>query len=194
MTSEPPWAQIHLRERGLANYCSGIPGGGSGETGVIDMRGLRVWGAVGASVLATAGLLSAAAVSSASSATPTERFIGLNNNPSVNGVQVVVANGPIHARGKDVVVSAHVDRFVFPKGSVKVRHHATSNRQHHDRVTCFGTFTQDGTYRIVGGTGAYAGATGHGDYTVHAQFVGCSRTRPPHPFQLVLRAKGPLNL
>lgn len=158
------------------------------------MRSLRAWGALGVSVLAAAGLVSMAAASSASSATPTERFIGLNNNPTTNGVQVVVANGPIHARGKDVVVSAHVDRFVFPKGSVKVRHHATSNHQTHDRVTCYGTFTQTGTYRVIGGTGAYAGATGHGAYTVRARFVGCSQHRPPHPFQLVLRAEGPLHL
>ena len=87
-----------------------------------------------------------------------------------------------------------MDRFVFRNGSVKVRHHATSTHQRHDRVTCYGTFTQIGRYRVVGGTGAYAGASGHGSFVVRARFVGCSQHRAPRLFQLVLRARGPLHL
>jgi hypothetical protein len=154
----------------------------------------RAWGIVGALVLATTALMGTVSASAASSSAPVEHFLGLNNNPNIDGVQVIIATGPIHARGKDVVVSSHRDRFVFPNGAVKIFHTATKNHQTFDKTTCYGTFTERGTYRVTGGTGAYRGASGHGTYTVHAAFVGCSQTKPPSIFQLVLKAKGPLHI
>jgi hypothetical protein len=156
------------------------------------MRGLRVWGALGVAALATAGLVGTAAASSASSAVPTERIVGLQNNPSVNGFAVIIGNGPIHAHGKDVVVSGHVDKFVFPRGSITIRHRNTAQHQHFDKVTCYGVFTQRGVYRVTGGTGAYAGAHGHGNFNANGTSFGCGKQ--PRIFQLVLHAAGPLSV
>lgn len=156
------------------------------------MRGLRVWGALGAAALAAAGLVGTAAASSASRAVPTERIVGLQNNPRANGFAVVIGNGPIHAHGKDVVVSGHVDRFVFPRGSITIRHRNTAQHHHFDKVTCYGVFTQRGVYRVTGGTGAYAGVQGHGKFSVKGTSFGCGKQ--PRIFQLVLHAAGPLSV
>lgn len=159
------------------------------------VRGLRVWAAVGVSVLAAAGLVTTAVASSASSAVPTEHIVGLQNNPTKNGVAVVIGNGPIHAHGKDVVVNGHTDRFVFPKGSITVKHRNTTKaHRHFDPVTCYSTFQQSGVYRVIGGTGAYSGASGHGKFIVRGAAWGCSRHKPPRIFQLTLHAAGPLSV
>ena len=120
--------------------------------------------------------MTTAVASSASGAVPTQHIVGLQNNPAKNGFAVVIGNGPIHAHGRDVVVNGHTDRFVFPKGSITIRHHNTRQHRHFDRVTCYGTFVQSGVYRVVGGTRAYSGASGHGKFVVDAAFFGCSST------------------
>jgi hypothetical protein len=125
-------------------------------------------------------------------AAPTEHFRVLNT--SVSGAATVVAWGPLHARGKDVVVNNRRDRFVFPKGALIVRHRATSHRDTFDKVTCYGQHTESGIYRVLSGTRAYAGASGLGTYTVVAQFVGCSQTKPPRVFMFEINASGPLRL
>lgn len=135
------------------------------------------------------------AVASASGAAPTEHFLGLNNNPNTNGVQAVVAQGPIHATGKDVVVSGHKDRFVFPNGSITVVHHKVGkDTQSFDRVTCYGTFGEHGTYTVTRGSGAYVGAHGTGTYRLVGKVVGCSQNKPPRIFQVQLVANGPLSV
>jgi hypothetical protein len=145
-------------------------------------------------VLAAAGLVTMAAASSASGAVPTQHIIGLQNNPTKSGFAVIIANGPIHAHGRDVVVNAHTDRFVFPKGSITIKHRNTRQQQHFDRVTCYGTFFQSGVYRVTGGTGAYSGATGHGKFIARGAAFGCNQHKPPRIFQLTLRAAGPLSV
>jgi hypothetical protein len=158
------------------------------------MRGLRIWAALGVSVLAAAGLVTMAAASSASGAVPTEHIVGLQNNPTKNGLAVIIGNGPIHAHGRDVVVNGHTDKFVFPKGSITIKHRNTSQHQHFDKVTCYGTFIQRGTYKVTGGTGAYSGASGHGKFVVRGVSFGCSQHKPPRIFQLTLHASGPLSV
>jgi hypothetical protein len=156
------------------------------------MRGVRVWGALGVAALAAAGLVGTAAATAQSRAVPTERIVGLQNNPRHNGLAVIIGNGPIHAHGKDVVVNGHVDKFVFPRGSITIRHRNTGQHHHFDKVTCYGVFTQRGVYRVTRGTGAYAGAHGHGKFSVKANSFGCGKQ--PRIFQLVLRAAGPLSV
>jgi hypothetical protein len=156
------------------------------------MRGLRIWGALGVATLAAAGLVGAAAASATNRAVPTERIVGLQNNPTANGLAVVIGNGPIHAHGKDVVVNGHVDRFVFPRGSITIRHRNTGQHHHFDKVTCYGVFTQRGVYRVTRGTGAYAGAHGHGKFSLNGRSFGCGKQ--PRIFQLVLHAAGPLSV
>ena len=104
----------------------------------------------------------------------------------------MIAFGPIHARGTDDQISDTKDKFVFPKGSVTVVHHAKHASDSYDPVTCYGTQNENGTYRVFDGTGAYAHAHGYGTYTLKIFFVGCSQTQPPDVFSLRVSASGPL--
>ena len=121
----------------------------------------------------------------------TQHFLGIGTD--VNGSQVVIANGPIHAAGTDVVLSGTLDRFVFPKGNMRVRHTPQTSHDSFDSVTCLGTHTETGVYKLVDGTRAYADVSGHGTYRVQAFFVGCSQTEPPSLFTLQIKAQGPIS-
>lgn len=143
--------------------------------------------------LAIGAVMALATSASAIPAAPGTEQIRLLNT-SVSGAPAVVARGPVHASGTDVVVNAHRDRFVFPKGALIVRHHATSRHNTFDKVTCYGRQSESGTFTVLGGTRAYAHASGHGTYTAVAQFVGCSPTKPPRVFMFQVNATGPLSL
>ena len=147
-------------------------------------------------VVATVTLVGALTVTAAASASArtvsgTEHITGLSTSP--NGAMTIIARGPLHARGRDVVVNANRDRFVFPKGALIIRHVAVKQHDTFDKATCYGTHTETGTYRVLGGTRAYAHASGHGQYRVFVQFVGCSQANPPKVFILQLNAAGPLS-
>jgi hypothetical protein len=131
---------------------------------------------------------------SAGGGSKVERFLLLSTDPSDTATPTVLAFGPIHARGTDTVVSDTEDTFVFPEGTLSVTHHPKKSGDSFDEVTCLFRFWERGSYQITGGTGAYAGAHGHGHYTVKAQGVGCDETAPPEEFSLEIQAKGPLHL
>ncbi len=118
-------------------------------------------------------------------------FIGLSNNPKSNSGDPVIGLGVIHARGVDKVINNHKDRFVFPKGAVVVKHQRKGQGQHFDKKACYGVFIERGTWKAVGGTGAYANVSGGGTYKVKGTVVGCKRQ--PDLFQLRIDATGRLN-
>jgi hypothetical protein len=96
---------------------------------------------------------------------------------------------------------SNVDKFVFSNGSFKVRHvNGTGGTHSFNRRTCLGKITQPGTYRIFGGTGHYAGISGHGKFMLSILFIGaksggkCTQTKPPVAFQQLIRASGPVTL
>ena len=165
-----------------------IGGVATSKGGIMKLRRLLVSAAVVAA--GTTGIVSAA-VAAAPHTSGTEHILALGTNP--NGAPVVIARGPIHAQGKDVVVNDSRDRFVFPKGALIIRHHATGHHDSFDKVTCYGRHTETGTYTILGGTRAYAHASGHGTYHLLVQFVVCSQSNPPRVFQLQINASGPIN-
>ena len=123
---------------------------------------------------------------------PTEHFILLQTSPADNATPIVIATGPVHARGTDVQVTNTKDRFVFPKGALIVLHHAKHSKDTFDPVTCYGTHTESGVYQVAGGTRAYDGAHGYGSYALRISFVGCSQNQPPDVFSLRIDASGPL--
>jgi hypothetical protein len=60
--------------------------------------------------------------------------------------------------------------------------------------------SQHGTYKLLGGTGKYAGISGHGTYQISILGVGarnlkgaCARSKPPVAFELIIRASGPVS-
>jgi hypothetical protein len=146
-----------------------------------------------AAVAVLAATATGITVASAAGSTPTEHVTFLQTHAS--GDPVVIAQGPVHARGKDIAVSPRKDRLVFPNGNLIVRHSRVGKAfDSFDPTTCYGRHRERGTYRIVRGTGAYRGAHGRGIYRLHIHFVGCSQTKPPKLFELVINASGPLHM
>jgi hypothetical protein len=126
------------------------------------------------------------------SSTPTEYLTATQT--SASGPMTVVAAGPISATGTDVQSGRHRDDFVFPDGTLTVRHEPLTQRQTYDGRTCTGTFSETGTYVVAKGTGAYAHATGSGRYKVSGVFAGCDPSQPPTAYSVVIQAHGPLTL
>lgn len=124
-----------------------------------------------------------------------EHFLVMSTDPSQSATPVVIATGPLHARGTDIVVDGTRDHFKFPRGTLFVRHHVhkKSVRDSFDKVTCYFKHTERGSYRITGGTGAYADAFGHGRYSVRASGVGCDQNAAPEDFFFEIKARGPLH-
>jgi hypothetical protein len=121
---------------------------------------------------------------------PTQRFLAISTTPAN---PVLLGFGPIHAKGVDKSVSNHKEIFRFPKGNLIVRHQRVAGNRHHDPTTCLFTFLEHGTYQVVRGTGAYAGAHGHGHYVLHGTNVAC-KNQPPDATVFQIRAHGPLRL
>src|SRR6478609_8418908 len=124
----------------------------STKTGVF-MKITHVLAALGIAAVATIGF----AAPSGATTTGTETFTGLSTDPSDNAQPIIIANGPVHARGTDVQVSPSNDRFVFPGGNLKIHHKTTAGTSHDsfDPVICYGTHTESGTFTATKGTGAY---------------------------------------
>lgn len=124
-----------------------------------------------------------------------QRFLFLGTDPAREGTPAtVVASGPIHAKGTDTVVSDTEDMLAFPEGTISLTHDPKKSGDSFDPVTCLFRFWERGSYEVTGGTGAYDGASGRGNYTVKGLGVGCDETAPPEVFMLRIFAKGPINL
>jgi hypothetical protein len=132
----------------------------------------------------------------AGASTGTEHFTILSNDPAEDATAIVIANGPVHARGTDITVSNTNDRFVFPDGNLKLHHSTTAgtSKDTFDPTTCYSTHTERGTFVITRGTGAYKGATGSGTYRLKVAVVGCDENSPPEYFSLVVHAVGDLTI
>ena len=163
----------------------------------------KIVGAI--SVVAVAGAmaatgLTAASASQAAGRSGTEFFQLLNTNPANNAPSSVIARGVFTAGGVDHPGSK-VDTVVFPNGTFKIAHSNGTGTPRFNPKTCLGIIALNGTYRLSGGTGAYAGISGHGIYRLNIMFVGarnaagkCSQKLPPVAFQQIIRAQGPVTL
>ncbi len=142
-------------------------------------------------VVAGLAVIGLAAPAGAQAKSGTEHFLALSNSSSSKRL-TLIGIGPIHARGVDFQLSATKDRFKFPDGALLIKHNPKHNHNTSDTKTCLQTYTESGTYKITGGTGAYKGATGNGKYALTILAVGCTQSKPPKVFQLQIRASGPL--
>jgi len=112
----------------------------------------------------------------ASAATNNQRFtiVARFSNDQTTSCRVV-ATGPIQGAGTcttsfedDNVTLVHI---VLPNGTVELRAEQVSGTDQFNQAACIGTFTFIENTRIVGGTGAYAGATGSGTDSGHGVFT-----------------------
>lgn len=153
--------------------------------------------AVGAAVAAgVAGFSTAAGASSAQ----TESFRIVDRNGEVGTVQ---ARGVFDRTGTDVSRNSS-DVLRFGNGKLVIAHPASSSTGssfNFDPSTCRFTFTDVGTYTIKDGTGAYAGASGHGHYKATGTGAfprnsdgSCNTDAQPTSQVLIVQAKGPLTL
>src|SRR6516162_7551050 len=161
----------------------------------------------GAGVVAVAGAVAAAGLTSASAGLAAgagssgfEYFQLVNATVANNAPTSIIARGAFTAGGVDHPGNT-VDTAVFPDGTFKITHSGGTGTPRFNPRTCLGVITLNGTYRLSGGTGAYAGISGHGIYRLNITFVGarnsagqCSNKLPPAAFQQIIRAQGPVSL
>jgi hypothetical protein len=163
----------------------------------------KVLGGIG--VLAIAGTLAAtgltaASASQAAGSSGTEYFQLVNATVANNAPSSIIARGVFTAGGVDHPGNT-VDTVVFPDGTFKIAHSNGTGTPTFNGKTCLGTIVLNGTYRLGGGTGAYAGISGHGIYRLNILIVGgrnsagqCSHKVPPVAFQQIIKAQGPVSL
>src|SRR5215813_2660595 len=154
--------------------------------------------AVAGAVAATG--LTAASASQAAGRSGIEHFQLMNATVANNAPSSIIARGAFTAGGVDHP-GDKVDRVVFPDGTFKIAHSNGTGTPHFNPKTCLGTIVLNGTYRLSGGTGAYAGISGHGIYRLNILIVSarnaagkCSDRLPPTAFQQIIRAQGPVSL
>jgi hypothetical protein len=159
----------------------------------------------GVSVVAVAGVVAAAGLtvasaSQAAGSSGTESFQLVNATVANNAPSSIIARGVFTAGGVDHPGNK-VDTVVFPDGTFKIAHSGGTGTPRFNPRTCLGVITLNGTYRLSGGTGAYAGISGHGIYRLNILTVAarnsagnCSNKLPPTAFQQIIRAQGPVRL
>jgi len=152
-----------------------------------------------AGALALSGIVAAAAAPSSSGASGIEHFQAMSTSET-STTTTVIARGVFTAGGVDITTSNTTDTFKFPNGTIRVRHSPGTGPQSFNRRTCLLTVHQHGTYRLLGGTGKYAGISGHGRYRLDILAVAarshgkCTQNKPPAAFELIIRASGPVHL
>ena len=145
----------------------------------------------------------------AHAATGTQRFtIVFTGNPRAGVLGRVVATGPVTGVGTDATIAqdphpdgseTDTDLLTFPGGTITIRDTDPADAFHFNERTCTATIsTTAGTYTIVGGTGAYAGATGSGTFSAKGIVLfdrvpgGCSEE--PRLFFAVVQLAGPISV
>lgn len=87
----------------------------------------------------------------------------------------VVATGPIQGTGtcttSDEGHNVTLIHIVLPNGTVELRAKEVSSTDQFNQAACVATFSFKENFRIVDGTGSYAGATGSGTDSGHGLFT-----------------------
>ena len=145
-----------------------------------------------AAVILAGAMLSIPSVPASGSGAGTVKFVAIQTKP--NHDPIIAATGAIHAQGTDVVTGNLTDRFEFPDGNVLVKHKPRkgSETETFDPVTCFFTFSEKGTWKTTGGSGAYDNVQGRGAYKVVVNGFGCEENEAPDAFYVKIVAKGNL--
>jgi len=154
------------------------------------------------SAVAVAGALALTGISGAA-ASGGQPFIYVSimtTNAANNAPSSIILRGSITDGGVDHPGNT-VDTAVFASGSFKIAHSPGQGSPHFNPRTCLGLFAINGTYKLFGGTGAYAGISGHGIYRVNVTVVAARTSTgqcagmnvPPAAFQQVIKAQGPVS-
>jgi len=164
------------------------------------MRKILVAVVVTASAAAMISGASLAAASARPAVSTIEHIQGMSTSATSNKTSVI-ATGVFTAGGVDIATGATTDIFKFPTGTFKVKHHARAMEEAVNSKTYLFTISGTGTYKLSGGTGSYAGISGHGKYVLRILAVAarnskgkCSMKATPVAWQQVIKAQGPVKL
>ena len=192
------------------------------KPGINGVRKLRLAGtrSTRAAVLAVAGTAAAAAIvglAVPAGATPvtaqpaggrwgTEHFQMMNTTTSqTSNSGQVIAYGVFTAPGTDDQNPNGTDTFVFPNGTVNVIHTPTpgTSKQSFNDKTCMFSVSEQGTFKLAGGTGRYRHVAGYGTYALSVIGIGArlangtcnpSDTAPAAAQQQLIQAVGKVRL
>ena len=178
-------------------------------------------------LLATLGTLTACTASATGSgvsdSSATGGSIGSTSAPTGPGTEVIRASATnVHATSVTVKASGvfadtgtlklpigdqRTITFTFTRGNLVVLNATgpVNSPLHLDKTTCAFSQMVDGTYRVLAAnsTGRYAGATGHGTYTINSSGVApktsdgtcdTSSNATPGQAHVTVRLRGPLTL
>jgi len=153
------------------------------------------------SAVAIAGALALTGITGAAASGSQPRFIYvtiMTTNPANNSTSTIIVRGAFTDGGVDHP-GATVDTAVFPDGTFKIAHSPGTGTPNPNPRTCLVLIAVNGTYKLFGGTGAYAGLSGHGIYRVNITFISpksptgqCTGGKPV-AFQQLIKAQGPVS-
>ena len=146
--------------------------------------------------------------SPAQAATGNQTFrILFTANPRSGIPGLVIASGVVSGVGTDLTIAqdphpdgseTDTDRIALPGGTITILDTDPAGIFHFNPVTCVATLAGTGPYTIIGGTGAYAGASGQGTFTARGLVVfdrtagGCSEE--PRSFFASVTLSGPITV
>jgi hypothetical protein len=166
---------------------------------------IRLLGAAGsvlaAGAIALSGIVAATAAPRAAGAGDSgiEHFQFMTTSTTTNRVTVIV-QGVFTAGGIDMATSPTTDTIQFPNGTIKLRHSPGTGTMSLNPHTCLFTADLHGTQDLLGGTGKYAGISGHQTAQVHILAITarshgqCTQSIPPVSFEELVSASGPVDL
>lgn len=155
---------------------------------------------VTAGAIAVTGVAAASATPRSQPAVSGTEHIQVMSTSTTPGPASAIAHGVFTAAGMATLGSSRVGTVAFPGGTITLSHHAGKGTTHFSPKTCLAIISQPGTYKITGGTGKYAGISGHGTYRLSLLFIAaraagkCTTTKPPTARQELLRLSGPVHL
>jgi len=156
-----------------------------------------------AAAAATIAVTSITAASASPRAHPTAsgtEYVQVMSTSTTSSPASAIAYGLFTAAGQAHLGDAKLGTITFPGGTIMLSHAAQKGTSQFDPKTCLAIISQPGTYTIIGGTGKYAGITGHGNYHLSLVFIAarshgqCSSNRAPVARQELLRLSGPARL
>jgi hypothetical protein len=145
-------------------------------------------------VLGGFGLVTASA---SPTARQTEHFQIISTAATARRLSVI-ATGEFTAGGT-AIGGKLTDKLVFAGGTLTIKYRSTHFTANFDRRTCLFIETQRGTYRLVDGTGKFAGISGSGRWAlgllgVFTRSKGeCVHLSAPPTFQAITTAHGPIS-
>jgi len=144
------------------------------------------------------GVTVASAAPAAATGTEYIQVMSASVTPGLTGPASAIARGVFTAAGQARLGGARAGTLTFPGGTIVLSHRAAKDSSRFYPAGCLSVISQSGSYRIVRGTGRYAGISGHGTYQLSLEIVAarvggrCSSARPPLAQQELLRLSGPV--